>query len=143
MNIEDVFSLSFTTGVHHQYLGRPLYRIPYNLSAGLFLSGWLSDIIRVKCLVRQCNAEIDLLRSGVSMADMKRQDIWDCSLTQAYMFGCTLGIFGAHRFYLGQYKYGFLYAFTLGFLLVGWIYDLVRMKTLVDTANQERKTGTE
>lgn len=35
-----------------------------------------------------------------------------------------LGIFGVHRFYVGKWFTGFLWFFTGGFLLLGWIIDL-------------------
>ncbi|XP_072021000.1 uncharacterized protein [Amphiura filiformis] len=126
-------------GIQHQYLGRPWYRLAYNLTAGIFLVGWVSDIFRISTLVNQANAEIELLRSGVSIAEMKRQDIWDCKTIEAYIFGIPCGIFGMHHFYLCRYKYGFLYLFTFGLLFIGVIVDLVRMPTLVERANQERK----
>ncbi|XP_072021078.1 uncharacterized protein [Amphiura filiformis] len=126
-------------GIQHQYLGRPWYRLAYQLTAGLFLVGWVSDIFRMSTLVNQANAEIELLRSGTSMTEMKRQDIWDCKTIEAYIFGIPCGIFGMHHFYLGRYKYGFLYLFTLGLCFIGVIVDVVRMPTLVERANQERK----
>lgn len=36
---------------------------------------------------------------------------------------------GAQRFYEGNYMMGYLYAFTFGFLGIGWIYDIVRIAT--------------
>lgn len=36
-----------------------------------------------------------------------------------------LGVFGAHRFYLGHMLIGFVYLFTLGAFGIGWLVDLV------------------
>lgn|SRR5215831_10643863 len=36
-----------------------------------------------------------------------------------------LGVFGVHRFYAGRIGTGFLWLFTLGFLGLGVIYDLI------------------
>ena len=36
----------------------------------------------------------------------------------------VLGIFGAHRFYLGKVGTGFLYVFTAGLFGIGWIVDI-------------------
>ena len=38
-----------------------------------------------------------------------------------------LGLFGAHRFYLGYIGLGIVYFFTLGFFGIGWLVDLVRL----------------
>ena len=38
-----------------------------------------------------------------------------------------LGFLGAHRFYVGKYGTGILYALTLGFLSLGWFFDLFCM----------------
>lgn len=43
-----------------------------------------------------------------------------------------LGIFGAHRFYLGYWKSGLLWLFTLGFVGVGWVIDAFRLAFLYD-----------
>ena len=35
-----------------------------------------------------------------------------------------LGWCGAHRFYVGKYKSGYLYILTIGVFMMGWIHDL-------------------
>ena len=35
-----------------------------------------------------------------------------------------LGIFGAHKFYLGKFGMGILYLFTYGLFSIGWLIDL-------------------
>ena len=45
------------------------------------------------------------------------------SLIAAYVFWLILGIFGAHRFYLGDIKMGVLYLLTAGLLGIGWLVD--------------------
>ncbi|XP_072020788.1 uncharacterized protein [Amphiura filiformis] len=130
-------------GIQHVYLCRPWYRIAYSLTAGLFGIGWISDICRLSTLVNQANAEIELLRSGTSITEMKRQDIWDCKTSEAYIFGIPCGIFGMHHFYLGRYGFGFTYLFTFGLCGLGWLADLLRMPNLVQRVNQERKGVTD
>jgi len=47
------------------------------------------------------------------------------------------GIFGGHRFYLGQWRTGLLWMFTGGLFLVGWIMDAWRIPDMVNEHNRE------
>ena len=38
-----------------------------------------------------------------------------------------LGFLGAHRFYVGKYGTGLLYACSFGFLSLGWFFDLFNL----------------
>lgn len=41
---------------------------------------------------------------------------------------CVFGGFlGLHNFYVGRYGKGFLYMFTLGFFMFGWIADIFKI----------------
>ena len=55
----------------------------------------------------------------------------------AYLFCIFFGIFGGHRFYLGQTTLGFVYLFTAGLFCIGWIVDLTRLPDLVQLRNRE------
>ncbi|MDD2518715.1 MAG: TM2 domain-containing protein [Bacilli bacterium] len=39
------------------------------------------------------------------------------------------GLFGVHQFYVGNIGKGFLYAFTMGLFIFGWIGDLIKIST--------------
>jgi TM2 domain-containing membrane protein YozV len=56
----------------------------------------------------------------------------------AYILLIFLGIFGAHKFYLGKIVMGILYFFTLGLLGVGWLIDLFLLSSQVDKYNQRQ-----
>ena len=43
----------------------------------------------------------------------------------AFVLWFFLGIFGAHRFYIGSYGLAVVYLFTFGLLGIGWLVDLV------------------
>lgn len=48
---------------------------------------------------------------------------------------CFLGIFGVHRFYVGDYALGVFYALTFGFLGIAQLFDLFLIPYLVNQKN--------
>ncbi|MCC9603044.1 TM2 domain-containing protein [Stieleria sp. JC731] len=62
-------------------------------------------------------------------------------LTLAAYLYWILGVFGAHRFYLGRPITGLIYMFTGGLLFVGWIIDAFTMQSMVDDAQRRYKIG--
>ena len=52
-----------------------------------------------------------------------------------------LGIFGAHRFYMGRPITGAIWFFTGGVFLVGWIVDLFLIPSMAEEASQRYRTG--
>ncbi|XP_046555819.1 uncharacterized protein LOC124265070 [Haliotis rubra] len=57
-HVDDVYILWFTygiSGVHHFYLGRPLWGLLYFCTLGLFGIGWLVDMCRLPGLVNDYN----------------------------------------------------------------------------------------
>jgi len=55
--------------------------------------------------------------------------------TTAYLLWFFLGIWGAHKFYLGKGVMGILYLFTFGFFFIGWAVDLLTLGSQVDVYN--------
>ncbi|KAF0307824.1 DnaJ subfamily C member 22 [Amphibalanus amphitrite] len=55
----------------------------------------------------------------------------------AYLLWLTLGVFGAHHFYLGRDRQAFLWFVTFGGLLYGWFSDITRIPGYVDDANHD------
>jgi hypothetical protein len=53
--------------------------------------------------------------------------------TQIWLF---LGFFGAHRFYVGRWFSGFLYAISFGFYFIGWGIDFFLVPWMVRRANE-------
>ncbi len=47
----------------------------------------------------------------------------------ALMLCIFLGWAGAHQFYVGKWGKGFLYLFTFGFFMIGWIADVIKILT--------------
>ena len=57
------------------------------------------------------------------------------SKTTAYILLICLGIFGAHRFYIGKFGSGLIYMFTFGLLGIGVLFDLFTLGNQVDIYN--------
>jgi len=53
----------------------------------------------------------------------------------AYLLWFFLGVFGAHKFYLGKVGMGILYLFTFGIFGIGWFIDLFTLGNQVDLYN--------
>lgn len=61
------------------------------------------------------------------------------SRTAAYLLWFFLGMFSAHRFYLGKIGTGILYLLTGQLLGIGWVIDLFLIGGMVDRYNLEQK----
>ncbi|KJE95952.1 hypothetical protein CAOG_06335 [Capsaspora owczarzaki ATCC 30864] len=61
------------------------------------------------------------------------------SPVELFMCWLILGWLGAHHFYLGRIRWGFVYFFTLGLLGVGWVVDLFRLPSLYKDAKIEHE----
>ena len=57
------------------------------------------------------------------------------SLFVAFFLWGTLGLFGAHHFYLRRDRHGLIHLVTLGGFVLGWFYDAFRMRHYVKWAN--------
>ena len=57
------------------------------------------------------------------------------SVVDAYILAITLGLLGAHHFYLRRPGFGVLYFFTFGLCGVGVVIDWFRIPCLVKNAN--------
>lgn len=57
------------------------------------------------------------------------------SRSTAFLLWLLLGFFGAHKFYLGKFGMGLVYAFTGGLCGIGWILDFFSLGRDVDLYN--------
>lgn len=58
-------------------------------------------------------------------------------LSEAYLLWFFLGLFGGHRFYIGDITLGVIYLFTLGIFGIGWITDAFLLPNLIQSANKK------
>ncbi|MGD8416262.1 MAG: TM2 domain-containing protein [Pseudomonadales bacterium] len=95
-------------GSHRFYYGRPISGTIYFFTFGLFLIGWLVDLV----LMPKLDYEADQVYVPGHI-----------NYTVAWVLLTFLGFFGVHRFYMGKWGTGLLYLLTCGFFLIGVIYD--------------------
>ncbi|MGD2140061.1 MAG: TM2 domain-containing protein [Burkholderiales bacterium] len=113
-------------GSHRFYYGRPITGTIWFFTLGLLFIGWIVDLF----LIPSLDAEASLrYRTGV-----KNYNVTWILLT-------FLGIFGAHRFYLGKWVTGIIWLFTGGFFLLGILYDYWTLNEQIDEANALARAG--
>jgi DNA-directed RNA polymerase subunit M/transcription elongation factor TFIIS len=54
-----------------------------------------------------------------------------------------LGMFGAHKFYIKDYKKGFIYLFTIGLFGIGWIVDTIKLFINLVTSEERKQARIE
>jgi TM2 domain-containing membrane protein YozV len=96
-------------GVHRFYYGKPISGTIWFFTLGLCGIGWLVDLFLIPSMDREAD-----LRFTPGAKDYNA----------AWLLLVFLGMFGAHRMYMGKWLSGFLYFFTGGIFLLGYLYDL-------------------
>lgn len=114
------------TGAHRFYFGRPITGTLWFFTGGLFLIGWLIDLFLIPSMDRA--------------ADRKYAE-GPLDYSVAWLLQVFLGVFGAHRFYMGKWVTGLLYLVSGGLLLVGYLYDMWTLNGQVSEINQQRRAG--
>ena len=109
------------TGGHRFYYGKVFTGILWCFTLGLLGVGWLIDLFLIPSMDREAD---------------RRYVAGENDYTVAWILLAFLGIFGAHRFYLGKWVTGLIYLCTGGLFLVGWLYDLVTLNDQVDDLNR-------
>jgi TM2 domain-containing membrane protein YozV len=108
-------------GAHRFYFGRPVSGTLYFFTLGLFLIGWLVDLI----LMPQLEATAE-----------RRYQAGETNYSVAWILLTFLGIFGIHRFYMGKIGTGLIYLCTLGLFGIGIIYDFWTLNEQISSSNR-------
>jgi len=109
-------------GAHRFYYGKPVTGTIYFFTLGLLLIGWIVDLFLIPSMDRQADRRF---RAG-------RYDY-----NVAWILLTFLGVFGIHRFYMGKWFTGIIYLLTVGFFLIGYIYDYWTLNDQVSLLNSE------
>lgn len=107
-------------GAHRFYYGRPISGTLYFFTLGLFLIGWIVDLFLIP---------------GMADSADRRYREGDTDYNISWILLVFLGIFGAHRFYMGKWVTAVIWFFTCGFFLLGYLYDLWTLNEQVDEIN--------
>jgi len=107
-------------GAHRFYYGKPVTGTIWFFTLGLLFVGWIIDLVLMPSLQR--DAELESVPGPINH-------------TVAWLLLTFLGVFGAHRFYLGKWVTGLVYALTAGLFGVGVLYDFWTLNGQVDERN--------
>ncbi|NWK57426.1 TM2 domain-containing protein [Verrucomicrobiaceae bacterium N1E253] len=108
-------------GAHRFYFGKQITGVIWFFTFGLFFIGWIIDLFLIPSLAKQASTRYQKGRYDY---------------TAAWILQTFLGVFGAHRFYLGKIGTGILWFFTAGLFGIGYIYDYFSLNAQVDQANR-------
>jgi len=107
-------------GAHRFYYGRPVSGTIWFFTLGLFLVGWIVDLL--------------LIPSMDSAADRNFPE-GEKDYTVAWILLTFLGVLGIHRFYLGKWLTGLVYLCTAGLFMLGIIYDYWTLNAQIREVN--------
>lgn len=108
------------TGSHRFYYGKTWTGVLYFCTLGLLGIGWIVDFFLIPGMERDSNRRFSPGRYDYNVA---------------WLLLTFLGVFGAHRFYLGKWISGIIWLCTGGLFTVGYLYDFMNMNEMVSEQN--------
>lgn len=93
--------------------------------------------IDIDCVIcPKCGKQVEMLKQNAPQVIISNNNVngfYDSypykSRLVALLLSIFLGVFGFHRFYVGKIGTGIIYLFTMGFLGIGWIIDILSIVT--------------
>ncbi len=113
-------------GAHRFYYGRRVTGVLYYFTAGLLGVGWLIDFFLIP--------RMDAVADQKYLPGPVNYDV-------AWVLLTFLGIFGAHRFYMGKWLSGFIYLLTGGLFLLGILYDFLTLNEQIDEIHRQGQSS--
>jgi TM2 domain-containing membrane protein YozV len=110
-------------GAHRFYYGKPITGTIWFFTLGLLGVGWIIDLF----LIPSMNREAD-----------RRFAAGPVDYSVAWLLLTFLGIFGAHRFYMGKWGTGIIYLLTFGLVGLGYLYDYWTLNAQISDLNQRQ-----
>lgn len=111
-------------GAHRFYFGKPWTGTLWFFTLGLFFIGWIVDLFLIPSMDRQADRRF---RSG------------PINFNLCWVLLTFLGIFGAHRLYMGKWITAIIYLCTGGLFLVGVLYDYWTLNEQISVKNMQRE----
>jgi len=108
------------TGSHRFYFGKPISGTIWFFTGGLFLIGWIVDLLLIPSMARHAD---------------HRYAVGPLNYSVAWILLTFVGALGIHRFYLGKWGTGILYLVTFGLLGIGLIYDFWTLNSQISELN--------
>src|SRR5262249_29510981 len=115
------------TGAHRFYFGKPITGAIWFFTLGLLGVGWLIDLFLIPSMDRQADRRFVTGSTDYSVA---------------WLLLTFLGMFGAHRFYIGKWITGIVYLLTVGLFGLGYLFDLCPLNSQVSDLNAASRPET-
>jgi hypothetical protein len=95
-----------------------------------------SDVVSLAAVLPPLVLVAASVAVGLVTAGASRQGVHDRArpLTRVFLLWLLGGLGGAHRFYCGHRRSGWVYVLTLGGCGVGWLMDLGRLRSLAESS---------
>lgn len=110
-------------GAHRFYYGKPWTGTLWFFTLGLFFIGWIIDLFLIPSMDRAADRRFRTGRINFNLT---------------WILLTFLGVFGAHRLYMGKWITAIIYFFTGGLLLVGVLYDYWTLNEQISVENMRR-----
>ena len=118
-------------GAHHAYLGRHTYALASALTLNMLFMGWIMDAVRIPMLVFSVNFPSASKTSSVFL-----------TFSEYFLLWLLFGLFGGHRFILGDHKLGIFYTLTLGGFGALWLWDGFHLTSLLEKGTRKCSAST-